>query len=116
MGKIPISYKAYDNKYAKLMGVSLSLGLTLLIGGIFASDTLCFIIGIIGLILFFIFKYLNYKEAKEDAKFAMEYYRKEVEEVLNNREWSDGQKISKIIELANDGNDFAILFLENLKQ
>ena len=120
MGKIPISYKAYDNKYAAPMGISLSVGGTCLIGGLMSNEVSVFIIGIICLILFFVFKYLNYacaqEEAEENFNANIEFLKKEVDIVLNNNELDNEEKITKIIKLSNEGNVYATLFLNELSK
>ena len=120
MAKIPIEYKSYDNRYAAPMGICLSLGVTFLLGGLMGNQIALFAIGIIGIILFFIFKYLNCAQAKEEAeenlKARMDYYKNEVENVVNNEGLSDREKISKIIEFSNEGNIYATLFLSELSK
>ena len=120
MGKIPISYKAYDNAYAIPMGICLTVGGSALLTGLFSEEVGVFVLGIICLVLFFIFKYLNYarakEEAEEDFKANIELFKEEVEMALNNNEWDDKEKISKIIELSNHGNVYATLYLNELSK
>ena len=118
IGKIPISYKAYDNKYAVPMGISLSVGGTCLIGGLMSNEVPIFIIGIIGIILFIIFKILNSLCAKEEAEQnfneKIEFLKKEVEDILKDQTLNDEQKIEMIIKISENGNQYATLFLNEL--
>lgn len=118
MGKIPISYKAYDNKYAAPMGISLSVGGTCLIGGLMSNEVSIFIIGIIGIILFIIFKILNSqcakKEAKQNFNKKIEFFKKEMEDILKDQTLNDEQKIERIIKISENGNQYATLFLNEL--
>ena len=118
MGKIPISYKAYDNQYAAPMGISLSIGATCLIGGLMSNEISVFIIGIIGVVLFVILKILNYITAKTEAEENYEqniaFLKSEVDAVLNDSDLTDDKKITKIIELSKAGNQYAMLFLSEL--
>lgn len=68
MGKIPISYKAYDNGYKIPMGICLTIGGSALLSGLFSEEIGVIVLGIICLILFFVFKYLNYACAQEEAE------------------------------------------------
>ena len=72
------------------------------------------------LILFFVFKYLNYAAAKEETEEAlnaeMEFFKKEVETVINNKELDDMGKVGRIIELSNEGNVYATLLLNDLNK
>ena len=120
MGKIPISYKAYDNGYRIPMGICLSVGGTFLIGGLMSNEISIFVIGVIAIVLFFIFKILNYatdkEEAEENFNANIEFLKKEVDMVLNINEWNEREKISKIIELSNEGNVYATIFLNELSK
>ncbi len=118
MGKIPISYKAYDNQYAAPMGICLSVGGTCLIGGLMSNEISIFVVGIIGIVLFFIFKILNSITAKQEAEARLEeniaFLKNEVDIVLNAENLTDEEKILKIIELAKAGNSYAVLLVNEL--
>lgn len=118
MGKIPISYKAYDNIYRIPMGISITVGGSALISGLFSNEMGLFAIGVGGIGLFFLFKYLNYKEAKKEieANFIerIKIFEQEVLDVLNNNELTDESKIRQIFQLSEDGNEYATLFLQQL--
>ena len=118
MGKIPISYKAYDNKYAAPMGICLSIGGTCLIGGLMSNEVAVFVIGIVGIVLFFVFKILNSQCAKEEAEERsyerLNYLKKEVDIVLNDNSFNNEQKIDKLIKLSEDGNQYATFVLSEL--
>ena len=120
MGKIPISYKAYDNGYKIPMGLCLTVGVSALLSGLLSDELGVFILGIICIVLFFVFKYLNYisakKEAEENLNANIEFLKNEVEIVLNNKELDDNEKITKIIKLSNEGNVYATLFLNELSK
>ena len=120
MGKIPISYKAYENVYRIPMGICLTIGGCALLSGLASEEVGVIVLGVICLILFFVFKYLNYAAAKEEAEEAlnaeMEFFKKEVETVINNKELDDMGKIGRIIELSNEGNVYATLLLNDLNK
>ena len=120
MGKIPISYKAYENVYRIPMGICLTIGGSALLSGLASEEVGVIVLGVICLILFFVFKYLNYAAAKEEAEEAlnaeMEFFKKEVETVINNKELDDMGKIGRIIELSNEGNVYATLLLNDLNK
>lgn len=118
MGKIPISYKAYENGYRIPMGICLTIGGSALLSGLFSDEMGLFVLGIIFIVLFFIFKYFNYATAKKEADENLErnisFLKREVDEVLNDNRLTDENKISKIMELSNAGNHYATLFLSEL--
>lgn len=118
MGKIPISYKAYDNKYAAPMGICLSVGGTFFIGGLMCNEMSVFVIGIIGIVLFVFFKILNSMCAKEEAEEAVNnqinMFKNEVEIILENDDIDNREKIRSLIELSKEGNCYATLILEEL--
>ena len=118
MGKIPISYKAYDNIYRIPMGISITVGGSTLVSGLFSNEKGLFAVGVIGIGLFFFFKYLNYREAKKEieANFMerMKFFEQDVLDVLNNNEVTDETKIRQIIQLSEDGNEYATIFLQQL--
>lgn len=116
MGRIPITYKAYDNGFRIPMGICLSVGGTFLIGGIMSEEVAVFVIGIIALVLFVVFKILNSVYAKKEVEANMEYCKEEVEKVLKNDQLTDHEKITKIIDLSQNGNVYATLFLQELKK
>ena len=120
MGKIPISYKAYDNGYKIPMGICLTIGGSAPLSGLFSEEIGVIVLGIICLILFFVFKYLNYacaqEEAEENFNANIEFLKKEVDIVLNNNELDNEEKITKIIKLSNEGNVYATLFLNELSK
>lgn len=116
MGKIPISYKAYDNGYKIPMGICLTIGGSAFLSGLLSEEMGVFVLGIICLVLFFVFKYLNYKcaqeEIEENISQEINYQRREVDAILNNDALSNEQKLYKIIELAKAGNTVAALILK----
>lgn len=120
MGKIPISYKAYENVYRIPMEICLTIGGSALLSGLASEEVGVIVLGVICLILFFVFKYLNYAAAKEETEEAlnaeMEFFKKEVETVINNKELDDMGKIGRIIELSNEGNVYATLLLNDLNK
>ena len=97
MGKIPISYKAYENGYRIPMGICLTIGGSALLSGLFSDEMGLFVLGIIFIVLFFIFKYFNYATAKKEADENLErnisFLKREVDEVLNDNRLTDENKI-----------------------
>jgi len=118
MGKIPISYKAYDNGYKIPMGICLTVGGSALLSGLMSDEIGIFVIGIIGIVLFFVFKLLNYlcakRELEENFEARIDFYKKDVEDIINNENFNDEQKINKLINLSENGNQYATLFLSEL--
>ena len=118
MGKIPISYKAYDNGFKVPMGICLSVGLSALIYGLTSAEVSVLVLGVVCLVLFFLFKYLNYvrakEEAEEDYNDTLIQCKKEVDAVLENQTLSNQEKINKLINLAERGNFYANAFLREL--
>ena len=118
MGKIPISYKAYDNGYKIPMGICLTVGGSALLSGLMSDEIGIFVIGIIGIVLFFVFKLLNYlcakRELEENFEGRIDFYKKDVEDIINNENFNDEQKINKLINLSENGNQYATLFLSEL--
>lgn len=118
MGKIPISYKAYDNEFRIPMRISLSIGLTL-ISMSFAFESLpVLIVGIVFVVLFFVFKILNYYfariEAKEMVEERMNYELEEFKRIMDDDDITMSVKLDKISKLAEEGNAVARLFLSKL--
>ena len=118
MGKIPISYKAYDNGYKIPMGICLTVGGSALLSGLMSDEIGIFVIGIIGIVLFFVFKLLNNlcakRELEENFEARIDFYKKDVEDIINNENFNDEQKINKLINLSENGNQYATLFLSEL--
>ena len=118
MGKIPISYKAYDNGYKIPMGICLTVGGSALLSGLMSDEIGIFIIGIIGIVLFFVFKLLNYlcaeEELEENFEARIDFYKKDVEDIINNKNLNDEQKINKLINLSENGKQYATIFLREL--
>ncbi len=118
MGKIPISYKAYDNGYKIPMGICLTVGGSALLSGLMSDEIGIFVIGIIGIVLFFVFKLLNYlcakRELEENFEARIDFYKKDVEDIINNENFNDEEKINKLINLSENGNQYATLFLSEL--
>lgn len=73
MGKIPVRFKAYDNgwKYGMYVGATLGgSGILTALPGLFAPDEYvlsgpALIWGIVGVVVFFISKFLNNESAKK---------------------------------------------------
>ena len=118
MAKIPISYKSYDNVFKYPMGISISIGVSLVLSGFFSDDTELLVFGFVCIGAFFVFKYLNYRTAKNEIQEVLKeklvFMKEEVDEVLNNSALSDDAKIQKIIKLSEAGNDYATIFLNEL--
>lgn len=118
MAKIPISYKAYDNGYKIPMGICLTVGGSALLSGLMSDEIGIFVIGIIGIVLFFVFKLLNYlcakRELEENFEARIDFYKKDVEDIINNENFNDEQKINKLINLSENGNQYATLLLSEL--
>ena len=121
------------------MGISLSVGLSAAVSGAISNAPGLVAFGLVFLVLFLIFKYLNYsvskKEAEEsqarlqkevgDALLGMEQqlmeiserrirFQKEVEDVLENEALTGEQQIMKLYELSKAGNDCATYVLQEL--
>ena len=118
LSKVPISFKAYDNVFKYPMGISLSIGVSLVLSSIFDNDKRFLIVGIICIVAFFAFKYLNYKtaqkEMQESLNDALLFMKEEVDKILNNKVLDDDAKIKNIIKLSEAGNKYATLFLNEL--
>lgn len=117
MGMAGISFKAYDNVYRIPMGICLSIGLSVSVSGAISAMPALVVIGVIFLILFLIFKCLNYAKARKEIEeeYNVEKIsiksKREVNSVLESRELTSEQKLCALLALAERGNKLALAML-----
>lgn len=82
---VKFKFKAYDNGWKIPMGISLSLGLSGIIAGFYGDygDEVGWF-GVICLVAFIFFKYMNYKVAlKEEMEYRKQIEAKEMQDFIN---------------------------------